>query len=807
MHGTPSAGPVAGRTKGADVTAGDTVEANGIVDRLLPNRTDLALDDIANSSFVDDGTAVPVTAVDQLLMAFTRRLVADSTPGLVGVIQIPRCQHRTALLLAITSHLLCRQGSPRLRGPVVLIAADVDLAGQLRTLGVERRYRTGLASGNPLSACRLTRSGALAPVIGSAIRPVDQSLIYFNTRVGDPPLSCEPPLVILDATSVVAPSARQRALKWALDLAGATIVAVGDLGDDSLVATLSSTGVVPSVLALDTEITTELVAILGKGRTSGSTLSSSSILAGPAPDPVRHLVRGELNEVLDRAYGALVGRPKGPLPIELELARNMLANGTRLAAAVSDYKSACADNLRPGELPSIRRLERVPVLPPSWRSWQSARYGTLATAVAQLWRTLEEDNPKRSALWTLLDELSSTTSGPIAIRCHSEAAVRATRATLAAPESNQRQEEVAARLEGRLVITTFKRRFPAGSFDAQILTGSPPPWHFSLLLGIEARATHILCYEPEEALLVRAEDRWATSTNGWQRALARSLGARAPEPSRSPVIPSTRAALPHRPSLPEVPGFTLVDVLDIAAQTLDPADNGTGASSASMAGPSMRSCVPVRLEDGRTWFCLDENHGQTPVLVVSAGGHQTCSVSSLRRGQCIVVPAGEGVDSVHARLVTAARTNTDVQEIDSILSQFRSAARALLNQAHSRQEAVERLRLAGAQAPNQLPHWADGSTIAPREPSDVEAVFSAATRTCPDLRLLYAVANQLRGLGRIVGEFISAIQRGAGEEAITRLRDLVGPVADEVLDEFEVVAVEAVETARLVPAPAAGRVR
>jgi hypothetical protein len=72
---------------------------------------------------------------------------------------------------------------------------------------------------------------------------------------------------------------------------------------------------------------------------------------------------------------------------------------------------------------------------------------------------------------------------------------------------------------------------------------------------------------------------------------------------------------------------------------------------------------------------------------------------------------------------------------------------------------------------------------------------------------LYAVANQLRRLGHIIGAFISAISRGASDETVSRLRDLVGPVADEVLDEFEVAVVAGIESARPVPVAAAGRVR
>ncbi len=305
-----------------------------IVDVLLPNSSDQFLDELANAIFLDEEVAVPVSPVDQLLMAFVRRLVMDRSLGGTAVVQLPRAKHRSALVLAITSHLLCRRPPVRFGGPVVLIAFDVDLASQLRTLGVQHYRRMGLAAGNPLSAHRLTRLGDIVPVIGTEARPVDSSLVYFNTRVGRPDLACNAPLVILDATSVVHPAARTRALEWALDRGAAATVAVGDIGDEGLIETMTSCGSVPTVLAVTESIGDELVATFNRGQPPPSTLSSMSVLTERRTEVVLHRVPGdEVNEAVTKALGALAGKPEGPMPPELDLPLNLLRNGTRLARA------------------------------------------------------------------------------------------------------------------------------------------------------------------------------------------------------------------------------------------------------------------------------------------------------------------------------------------------------------------------------------------------------------------------------------------------------------------------------------------
>ena len=788
---------------------GREASPESIVDALLPNETDEPLEDLANTIFLDGDVEVPVSPVDQLLMALARRLLTDPMLGRVGVVQMPRARHRSALLLAICCHLLCRLPPARHDGPVILIAFDVDITDQLRRLGIQHRGRIGLAEGNPLSLHRLTQIGGIRPAVGTAAGDVDESLVYFNTRIGRPQLTCNPPLVVVDATTVARPAPRQCAFEWALDHDAVAVVAIGDLGDDTLIDSVRDLGVVPTVLPITDTVAGNLVHTLGTGKPSSSALSSATALMCQRTDVRLHFVASDdVNDAVSRAFSSLTGRPSGPIPGLLGAHLVLLRNGTRLAARTRDYRTACTYNPRPGEMPALSVLDYEVRLPREWSAWNTTNLGSLTVAVRMLWRALDEHNPKLMALWRVLDQLDAGVGARVLVRCHSRAAAEATRVSLSSGERTPEQQRLWQRLEPLVEFSTLKKRFPAGSFDVQVLTGAPPPWMFSHLLGIEATTTHVLTYEDEAETLSRRGKRWAAHITGWHRAACRTFGSPAAARTESPVptLETTAASAVARRL--QVPGLTLAEILDDAEHAVDrdPEDSDAegGVSAAGTGGA--RRCVPVHLADGRTWWCVDAD-GSTPVLTVTAAGHETRLVGALRAGDRIVVPAGDGTDSIHARLVAASRHNDDVRSLDMILGQFRSAAQAVLEANPTQSAAIARVSAAGAEASGQLLAWATGTTIAPRNPDDVAAVFRAADRPCPDLGLIYAVADRLRGLSRTLGRFVSAIASGGGEQTIDQLRGIVGSVADELLDEFVVAEVDAVGTARLVGASTAGRLR
>jgi hypothetical protein len=781
---------------------------------LLPGTSDPGLDGLAFSTFIDGAVSVPVSPIDQLLVAFSRRVVAERRLGGVAVVQLPRARHRIALTLAVCMHLL-RLKEGFLGGPVVLAAQDLDMTEQLRQLRMQNYGRISFGRGNPLSAQRLARSGELAPLLGSTPGATNSSLIYFSTRVGNPDLRCNPPLVVIDATTITNPDSRARALAWASNHSAVATIIVGDIGDESLVQTATAAGRAPLVLPVTDAEVTALVYDLNRGQSAQSPLSSMWMLwqEGIPPLTIHPAGDTELNEAIARGFTCMASRPNGPMPLALDYPSKLLNAGTRLAATVRDYRRACALANRPGEGPEPlrQRLKRLTFSGPGpWHAWGVARWGELKVAVEMLWRQLDESNPKLNLLWQVLDRADRTGVGQILIRCHSKAAAAATTASLTGEDRTEAQLALWERVGARIEVTTFATRFPPGHAAIQILTGNPPPWYFSLLFTGEAHATWLLAYDAEHAALRRQLRRWQSNVDTLRRNTFRALGASEPDPVAGPISDAEAAALRDHPEL-RLPGLSILDVLDRASTAIDsPLIIGATPGGWHNSGIT-RSCVPVKLHDGRTWWVRNEQDSDgdlaTPVLVVIAGGQKYLPLREVSPGERIIVPAGDGTESVHARLVAVSHTNDEVASLDAILEQFRSAARSVLRAKGTQQAAIAAVREAGAEHPGQLSFWATGRTIAPQSPGDIAAVFRAAQQPAPDSRLLNSVAGTLRTLHRDLGRFVAALAAGRADDAVEPLRRLIGDSAEELLDEFVAATVTEIGSPQWVPANLAGRLR
>ncbi|MFB7722899.1 hypothetical protein [Nocardia sp. NPDC056100] len=789
-------------------------EDSSLVSLLLPRKTDRGLDGIAFSTFVDGGVAVPVSAVDQLLVALIRHLI-DRMPRRVTVIQLPRARHRIALTHAICMHLL-RLQQPLVAGPVVFAALDVDLTDQVRQLQMRNYRNLALHRDNPLSAQRLTRSGQLVPVVGTTFRSGDSSLVYLNTRVGNPALpQGNPPLVIIDAASITNADSRARMLAWASTHSAVSTVVVGDIGDESLVKAVTATGSAPLVLPVtDTEVK-ELVYELNKQKPEPSPLSSMWMLWRDKHPPLNIYRAGgtEINAAIARAFDCLGARPDGLMPQTLDYPTKLLYSGTRLAAAVNHYRRACALAVRPGEGPTtlLRVLNGLTFTSTGpWHAWGVARWGELKVAVETLWRNLDETNPKLDLLWELLARAERADCGRILVRCHSTAAAVATAQSLRSETRTNAQIALWARISARVEIDTFTKRYPPRHAGIQILTGNPPPRHFSLLFSGEADENWLLAYDVEDIILRHQLRRWHDTTDVWRRNMYRVLGAAEPSSVAGPVLATEIHHTP--PDLPELhlPQLSILDVLNSGDTVIDLSSIVGEASSDWHDLETTSNCVPILLDNGQTWWVPNENdqYGElaTPVLVVT-GSHRHLPLRDIRPGDAIVVPAGDGTDSAHARLVALSHTNDDVASLDAILGQFRRAARSVLETHTTQRLAIAAVRDAGAQAAGELKMWASGHTIAPRVPGDITAVFRAAQQPAPDLLLLQRVAGRLRSLHRSLGYFVKVLASGHAEDALEKLRRLVGDGADELVDEFLVVTVISVGNATDVPTRLAGLIQ
>lgn len=792
------------------MTRSTTSDAS-LIDVLLCQTWDSGLDALASSTFIDRGVSVPVSPVDQLLFAFGRRVIRDFPVGSVAIIELPRARHRVALTMTICLHLL-RLKEQLFDGPVVLAALDVDMTEQLRALRIRNYTSISLGRDNPLSAQRLTRNGELAPVVGSTTGPTNSSLIYFNTRVGNPTLLSNPPLVVIDATSIGNPDSRARTLAWASQQSAVATIVVGDIGDDSLVPAAAAAGPAPFVFPVTEAEVAALIYDLNRQDPAHSPLSSMWMLwqNGAPPLTIHRAGDTEMNAAIARAMACLASRPDGPMPLRLDCPSKLLNAGTRLAATVADYRRACALSVRPGEGPGglRNRLRHLDFNEPgrAWHAWGVAHWGELKVAIETVWRQLEEDNPKLCLLWEMLDRAHRSGVGRILIRCHSKAAAAATKASLTGVGRTEAQTELWDRIGARVEVTTFAARYPPGYADIQILTGNPPPRHFSLLFSGEASATWTLAYDAEQALLRRQIRRWQTSVDTFRRITFRALGADEPAPVAGPMPVVEAASPPGDPPELRLPGLTILDVLNRASAAIDsPSIIGAGPGGFPASGTTRR-CVPVKLEDGRTWWVRSEEPDlATPVLVYTAAGEKYLPLREVAPGDVVIVPAGDGAESVHARLVAVSHTNDEVASLDAILEQFRGAARTVLRSHSTRQAATAAVRAAGATAAGQLGMWASGETIAPRLPEDIAAVFRAAQQPTPDLRLLNSVASTLRSLHRDLGSFVTALASGRAEEAVNRLRGLIGESADELLDEFVAATVTEIGSPTQVPANLAGR--
>jgi hypothetical protein len=570
---------------------------SSLADNLLPGNPDESLARFSEVVVTDHGVAMPVTALDQLLASLTRQFVSSRKEQTI-VVLLPRGKHDTALLLGISSQLLCRRAPCHLDGPVTVIASDVDLIGRLRALGVAGRRRIGLHEGNPLNAHRVRGDGTLQPAYGHEVGDVNRSFLYLNSRVRWPELHwAERGLAVIDGTSITSPDSRMAAVKWAQKYAW-TIIVIGDLGDEQLVASIREQSSDPVVLSFTWSDLSQLAYEMGTTPPVDSALSSA-ILLHRAPPTIRFEV--VKNDIIDQAlldgFTALARTPPGPLPYQVSKPATLIRVGSRLAAHDSDYRVAATQdpsNLVMSPWVMLRSLDRRFDPPSGWRSWGTAQWGALVTASRALWTEIERSQPKLQQLWMLLERLGREDSNSrIVIRNPNRAAATALRVSLTHERRTDAQVETWDSVSDRVEFARFSDRFSWSEDRIEILTGAPPPRSLPLLVGGEAREIYLMVYRPEAVALQRLSQRWTTQLEAWRVEAEGRLGFESahvtenpvPEQLVSTVVPRTDAT---RFNLPDL---SLETMIEKAFSEMDERDV-TGTSGQVISIGERRSLIP-----------------------------------------------------------------------------------------------------------------------------------------------------------------------------------------------------------------------
>jgi hypothetical protein len=175
---------------------------------------------------------------------------------------------------------------------------------------------------------------------------------------------------------------------------------ISDIGDDDVIRTCKSVGMVPTVLTVTQAELAQLTYDLGRQNVSESPLSSMALLwTLPTSVQIVSVPGATINDAVARAYAASGPSPTDPSRPNSRCRSSSCGTGRDSRLRPADYRTACTHNTRPGELPLLHRLERMTFTGPrAWLSWANTRFGTLKVAVTNIWETLEGQNPKLLAL-------------------------------------------------------------------------------------------------------------------------------------------------------------------------------------------------------------------------------------------------------------------------------------------------------------------------------------------------------------------------------------------------------------------------
>jgi hypothetical protein len=436
-----------------------------------------------------------------------------------------------------------------------------------------------------------------------------------------------------------------------------------------------------------------------------------------------------------------------------------------------------------------------------WSHFRETHFAALRGTAQRLVDTLEEDNPKFTALVYLLDDMRRRPTQPkVVVRVPNEAAALACAEDVEWFDVGLGDPDFV-----HFVPYSERRPFYLGDGHVEILAGLPPLWHRQAIWSGETPERVVLTYGWEASTLQRAVDEEGKRVT---RLAPRAWAGRVKPVNNSSEISRYR----HRPAADPVP--RAVWEIDVSALTaeVELADPHPGSGDGgSVTGPSAWPVTVhgVVLEPGSEVWLVPEG-AEVEVLVGRTYRH--LRPADLRPGERIIVPRGSGRTTLFARAVAMVRRDGSYFDADVVMGRWRRACRRVLETAGSPYRAEQMLREAGCTTVTQLGMWAEGATIAPDDPADMQKVASLADDDWlqRNWRRVAKLASEVRGMHIRIGQTISAAMREAADghgQNLQELADLLQADAASLIDEFDVRIVHSVVPPSRVPSHLAGSVR
>lgn len=780
------------------------------VDALLPAIPPPEVDAFARIQFRTDGATSLPGPGDQVLASILHAYLARRITNEHLVVQLPRGRQDIATLLAVFVQVLRaniwdQRGWSHMAafsGPVVVVGTDSAVQRRLRDVQVQgANLRGGLAEG--LSACRVRSDGSVVTPSGTiaSYEGGDRRLLYLNTRVGWPDITFQDAVGLLDRTTMTV-----EAYQGALDFLAARrthhSTTVTFVGDTETLDVLNRAGHTPRVWAMTPGVLADIHYSLGSGK--GNTSLTTNALLTWKPSWSLHLVDDPaVNKLVDQAFWALghVNVSDRRPPRAVQSASSLVSALIRCPVDISEYSRAAAVEPYVSSPKSLARTLELRDTPfyGHWAAFQTAYWGSLRAAALGLYHHLTKTNPKTAAVLDAVDLIRRTQpASRIIVRVSNGATVPLLQETLHRARLN----------DGRISIEPWSRNLRWKEADVEIWSGAPPWAHRSHVFSAETQDKIAVCYQGEAVVLRKRTHQMLEAISDNVKATSSWLGLTSIASETATWNgPTTPRRIPHGTVSLDV---DLTRVADRLSSVL--ADSGEASLSRQTAESSSdeeAELIPVFLSNGHVWWL----NPQRAVGVLVDGHYCHRLARELHPGDQLVVPRGEGRDEIFGRLVQAAHRRGDVSDLDVLLGRFRIACRSVWEECDRNwAEVKRRLEAVGAHAVNQTKSWAEGSTIAPEDPEDVRRIGELAgdRHLVNSWATVAAIASEIRSLhsrlGRSLSQALGEVAARRPGSGITRLEEVLGPDAIEVLDEFIIMEATKVGDPESVSARVEGQV-